>query len=178
MEKVIQIHYGNGIIHATLLEHVRDGVLKSWAKLRFPDGHEGYMSERWIIPDDHQSSSDTDWRAYLKAHWDTKRNCLRTDCLNDFYDVFRRAAANYQKQNEQDFKQSTAEDHLQHGAHEPRRANEVPNPSGRHRTAPSVPTRDKESVRKTGKQMKQVPYATAEPQPKRKPRYVELSLFD
>ena len=44
MEKVIQIHYGNGIIHATLLEHVRDGVLKSWAKLRFPDGHEGYMS--------------------------------------------------------------------------------------------------------------------------------------
>lgn len=162
MEKVIQIHYGNGIIHATLLEHVRDGVLKDWAKLRFPDGHEGYMSERWIIPDDHQSSSDTDWRAYLKAHWDNERNHLRTDCLNDFYDVFRRAAANYQKQNEQDFKQSTAEDHLQHGVHDARRTDAVHDKAGRRRPTSSMSAGDTKAVRETCKQVKPV----------------QLSLFD
>ena len=163
MEKVIQIHYGNGIIHATLLEHVRDGVLKSWAKLRFPDGHEGYMSERWIIPDDHQSPSDTDWRAYLKAHWDTKRNCLRADCLNDFYNIFRCAAATYFQIHEQDNKQQTvAEDHLQYGRNDIRRAKKVPDTSFRHRSVTSMPGRHKKAVHETGKQVKPV----------------QLSLFD
>lgn len=48
------------------------------------------------------------------------------------------------------------EAHLQHGGYEQRGANDVPNPSGRHRPAPSMPNRDKEPVRKTGKQMKPV----------------------
>lgn len=122
---------------------------------------------------------DTDWRKFLRDHWNTERNHCKVEHLDEFYRIFRSAAAAYIQKHEQDNKQQgSMEDHLQHGGHDRRRANEVPNPSGRHRPAPSVPTRDKESVRKTGKHMKPVLYAAAEQQPKKKLRYVELSLFD
>lgn len=125
-------------------------------------------------------STTTDWRAFLKTHRDTERNHCKVEHLDEFYRIFRRAAAAYIQKHEQDNKQQDYKEvHLQLGGYEPRRANEVLYPSVRQRPVPYMPT-DKNSVRKTGKQMKQVPYATAEqqPQPKRKPRYVELSLFD
>ena len=64
-------------------------------------------------------------------------------------------------------------------AHEPRRTDTVHDTPGRRRPAASLPARDKEPVRETGKQMKPVPCAATEQQlqPKKKPRYVELSLF-
>lgn len=120
---------------------------------------------------------DTDWRKFLRDHWDTQHNHCNLEYLDEFYRIFRRAAATNIQKHEQE-SQNINEAHLQHGGNDTRGANEVSNPSGRHRSAPSVPTRDKESVRKTGKHMKPVLYAAAEQQPKKKLRYVELSLFD
>lgn len=69
MEKLIKVHYGlHDIVTATLLEEVSEGILKGWIKLRMADGHECYMSSRWRVME------DTDWRSFLKAHWDQKRN--------------------------------------------------------------------------------------------------------
>lgn len=151
MEKQVKVFYGTGIIQATLLEMVTEGVLKGWAKLRLRDGSVCYMAERWL---NLEASSDTDWRAYLKVHWDNGRNHLRTDCLNEFYTIFRRAAAAYF--NKQNHEQDKDKSHHQHGAHEPRRANTVHHTYGRQRPAASLPARDKTEVRGTGRQMKTV----------------------
>lgn len=154
MESQVKVFYGTAIIQATLLERVTEGVLKGWVKLRFPDGHVGLMSGRWCNPETRQASADTDWRAYLKAHWDNERNHLRTDCLNEFYDIFRRAAAAYfnNKQNHEQVK-----DNSQHqpGAHEPRRTDELLHQSGRQRPA-AVPKGDTQKVRKPNKRIKPV----------------------
>ena len=154
MEKQVKVFYGTGIIQATLLEKVTEGVLKGWVKLRFPDGHVGYMSERWCNPETRQDSADTDWRAYIKAHWDNEHNHLCTDCLNEFYAIFRRAAAAYI--NKQNHEQVKAKSNHQSGAHDTRRTDALPHSSGGHGTAAALSTGDKATVRETGKQMKPV----------------------
>lgn len=154
MESQVKVFYGTGIIQATLLEKVTEGVPKGWVKLRFPDGHVGYMSGRWCNPETRQASADTDWRAYLKAHWDNERNHLHTDCLDEFYAIFRRAAAAYI--NKQNHEQDKDKSHHQHGAHELRRTDALLHPSGRHRPAAAVPGRDTAKVRKPNKPIKPV----------------------
>lgn len=88
-------------------------------------------------------STTTDWRAFLKTHWDTVHNHCQVEYLGEFYAIFRRAAAAYiNKQNHEQDKSN-----YQHGAHEPRRTNEVHDTSGRQRPAASMPTRDTTGVR-------------------------------
>lgn len=130
--------------------------------------------------DGESQTVSTDYRKFLSEHWDAEHNHCKVECLDEFYAIFRRAAAAYiNKQNHEQENKTINEDHLQHGAHEPRRANEVHDTSGRQRPAASMPSRDKTGVRETGKQMKPVPCAaTDQPKPKKKSRYVELSLFD
>lgn len=40
-------------------------------------------------------SEDTDWRSFLRAHWDTEHNHLHVDSLTAFMAIFTRAAAAY-----------------------------------------------------------------------------------
>lgn len=90
MQQQVRVHYGqNKIITATLLEEVNEGILKGWNKLRMPNGHECYMSAKSIATE----QTDTDWRKYLKTHWDTAHNYLRPDCAEEFMTIFNRAAA-------------------------------------------------------------------------------------
>ena len=104
----------------------------------------------------------TDWRAFLKNHWDTEHNHCQVEHLNEFYAIFRRAAAAYI--NKQNHEQDKNESNYQHGAHEPRRTNEVHDTSGRQRHSASMSTRDTTEVR-----------TEAVAAPRHKP--VELSLF-
>ena len=122
-------------------------------------------------------SQGTDWRKFLRDHWDTVRNHCKVEHLDEFYRIFRRAAAYIQKQKHEQENKSINDARLQHEGNDTRRTNEVLYPSVRQRPVPYMPT-DKTGVRETGKQMKSVLCATTEPQPKKKPRYVELSLFD
>lgn len=39
------------------------------------------------------NSPHISWQTYLLEHWDTRRNHLRTDCLDEFYRLFRTAHA-------------------------------------------------------------------------------------
>lgn len=132
--------------------------------------------------DGESQTVSTDYRKFLSEHWDAEHNHCKVERLDEFYAIFRRAAAAYiNKQNheQENKRQDYKEVHLQHGGNDTRGANEVPYPSGRRRSAPSVPSRDKTGVRETGKQMKPVPCAaTDQSKPKKKPRYVEPSLFD
>ena len=108
-------------------------------------------------------SVTTDWRAYLRSHWDAEHNHLRTDCLNDFYTIFRRAAADYiKKQYEQTDKTSENKTHHQHGGDDTRRADQVHDKPCRPRPAATMPSGDKTAVREARKQVKPV----------------QLSLFD
>lgn len=149
MQQQVRVHYGlNEIITVTLLEEVRDGILKGWVKLLMPDGHECFMSSKSIVTE----SNDTDWRTFLKFHWDATHNHCQVEHLNEFYAILRRAAAAYiNKQNHEQEKS-----HHQHGAHEPRRADALLHPSGRQRPAAAMPARDKAKVRETNRQMKPV----------------------
>ena len=99
-------------------------------------------------------STTTDWRAFLKNHWDSVHNHCQVEHLNEFYDIFRRAAAAYI--NKQNHEQDKNESNYQHGAHEPRRTNEVHDTSGRQRPAAALPAGDKAKVRETNRQMKPV----------------------
>lgn len=179
------IHVKIGLVDAVypVLELCTTGTFNGFYHYRTGPTTSAWTHKQWCTPCTADGkpidteSQDTDWCKFLREHWDTEHNHCKLEYLDEFYRIFRRAAATNIQKHEQENK-TINEDNLQHGAHEPRRANEVPNTSGRHRPSPSMSTRDKEPVR-TGKQMKPVLYAaTDQPQPKKKPRYVELSLFD
>lgn len=55
-----------------------------------------WVHKQWCTPVE-TASNDTDWRAYLKAHWDNVHNHCRVDALAGFMEIFNRAAAAYQK---------------------------------------------------------------------------------
>lgn len=105
-------------------------------------------------------STTTDWRTFLKNHWDAEHNHCKVEYLDEFYAIFLRAAYINKQNHEQDKNKSNH----QHGEHEPRRADAVLHPSGRRRPAASLPARDTAEVRTE---------AVAAPRPKP----VELSLF-
>lgn len=96
----------------------------------------------------------TDWRSFLKTHWDAEHNHCQVERLNEFYAIFRRAAAAYI--NKQNHEQDKDKSHHQHGAHEPRRTDALPHSSGGHGTAAAVPGRDTANVRKPNKPIKPV----------------------
>ena len=181
------IHVKIGLTDGTfpVRKFITTGLMHDMYEYQHDEHTIGWVHKRWCTPVcAPQAPSDsvpatTDWRSFLKTHWNTERNHCKVEHLDEFYRIFRSAAAAYIQKHEQDNKQQDSmEDHLQHGGHDRRRANEIPNPSGGQGPAPSMPTGDKKEVRETGKQMKPVQYAAAEQQPKKKLRYVELSLFD
>lgn len=97
----IENYYGKAV-QATVLEEVRDGILKGWNHLQMPDGSRCYMARRWCLPMPAGAScasgntvdaDDTDWRKFLREHWDAGRNHCRVECLDEFMAIFTRAAA-------------------------------------------------------------------------------------
>lgn len=104
--------------------------------------------------DGESQTVSTDYRKFLSEHWDTEHNHCKVEYLNEFYAIFRRAAAAYI--NKQNHEQDKVKSHHQSGAHEPRRADALLHPSGRQRPAAAVSAGDKAKVRETNRQMKPV----------------------
>ena len=186
------IHVKIGLVDAVypVLEFITTGSFKDFYHFRTSPTTTAWTHKQWCTPctadgtpisaapngnvpchglqavDD---STTTDWRAFLKTHWDTVHNHCKVEHLNEFYAIFRRAAANYinsiQIKHEQEIKrQHVLQGNHQHGGHEPRRADALLNPTGRQRPSASMPTRDTTEVR-----------TEAVAAPRHKP--VELSLF-
>lgn len=119
--------------------------------------------------DGESQTVSTDYRKFLSEHWDAEHNHCQVEHLNEFYAIFRRAAANYinsiQIKHEQEIKrQHVLQGNHQHGGHEQRGADTVPHPTGRRGTAATVPAGDTQKVHKSRKAVK-------------RKTYVELSLF-
>ena len=151
-------------------EFITTGLMHDMYEFQYDEHTIGWVHKRWCTtctadgtPIADAGSQDTDWRSFLKAHWDTEHNHCKIECLDEFYRIFRTAASNIQK-HEQDKQQGFMEDHHQHGAHEPRRTDTVHDTPGRRRPAASLPARDTTEVR-----------TEAVAVPRSKP--VELSLF-
>ncbi len=175
------IHVKIGLVDAVypVLEFITTGSFKGFYHFRTSPTTTAWTHKRWCTPCTADGKpiaeiQDTDWRKFLRDHWDTERNHCKVEYFAEFYRIFRRAAASNIQKHEQENNNST-EARPRHRGYEHRGTNDVSNPSGRHRGAPSGPTRDKEPVRETGKQMKP---ALLQPQQKKKARFVELSLFD
>lgn len=172
------IHVKIGLVDAVypVLEFITTGSFKDFYHFRTSPTTTAWTHKQWCTPCTADGtpigtvpchglqavdSTTTDWRAFLKTHWDTVHNHCQVEHLNEFYAIFRRAAANYinsiQIKHEQEIKrQHVLQGNHQHGAHEPRRADALLHPSGGRGSAASLSTRDKEPVRETGKQMKPV----------------------
>jgi hypothetical protein len=146
-----------------------EGVFKDIYEFQENANTIAWVHKRWCTPvSAPQAASDsvpchglqavdsvtTDWRTFLKAHWDSVHNCCQVEYLNEFYAIFRRAAAAYI--NKQNHEQDKVKSHHQSGAHEPRRADALLHPSGRQRPAAAVSAGDKAKVRETNRQMKPV----------------------
>ncbi len=99
-------------------------------------------------------SVTTDWRTFLKSHWDAEHNHCQVEHLDEFYAIFRRAAAAYI--NKQNHEQDKDKSHHQSGAHELRRTDALLNQSGRQRPVTSLPAGDKAKVRSPNKSIKPV----------------------
>lgn len=131
-------------------EHTIGWVHKRWCTpVSAPQAPNGSVPYHGLQAVD---SVTTDWRSFLKAHWDATHNHCQVEHLNEFYAIFRRAAAAYI--NKQNHEQDKDKSHHQHGAHEPRRTDALLHPSGRHGPAASLPAGDKAKVRETNRQMK------------------------
>lgn len=174
------IHVKIGLVDAVypVLEFITTGSFKDFYHFRTSPTTTAWTHKQWCTPCTADGtpigtvpchglqavdSTTTDWRAFLKTHWDTVHNHCQVEHLDEFYAIFRRAAANYiNNKNEQQKKVNQSRN--QSGAHEPRRADALLHPSGRQRPATSMPTRDTTEVRTE---------AVAAPRHK----LVELSLF-
>lgn len=158
------IHVRIGLTDAVypVRQFITDGLMHDMYEFQVNPTTIGWTHKQWCTPcladgtsiNAAHDDTDTDWRAYLKSHWDNERNHLRADCLDEFYAIFRRAAAAYF--NKQNHEQEKDKSHHQHGAHEPRRADALLHPSGRQRPAAALPAGDKAKVRETNRQMKTV----------------------
>lgn len=151
-------------------EFITTGLMHDMYEFQQDEHTIGWVHKRWCTPVSapHAPSGSvpctaykpwiahttTDWRSFLKTHWDATHNHCKVEHLNEFYAIFRRAAAAYI--NKQNHEQDKDKSHHQHGAHEPRRADALLHPSGRHRPAATLPAGDKTEVRETGKQVKPV----------------------
>lgn len=150
-------------------EFITTGLMHDMYEFQYDEHTIGWVHKRWCTPvcapqaPSGSVPAATDWRSFLKTHWDTEHNHCKIECLDEFYRIFRTAASNIQK-HEQDKQQGFMEDHHQHGAHEPRRTDTVHDTPGRRRPAASLPARDTTEVR-----------TEAVAVPRSKP--VELSLF-
>lgn len=130
-----------------------EGVFKDIYEFQENANTIAWVHKRWCTPVDPQQS-DTDWRGFLRTHWDATHNHCQVEHLDEFYAIFRRAAAAYI--NKQNHEQDKDKSYHQHGAHEPRRTDALLHQSGRQRPVASLPAGDKAKVRETNRQMKPV----------------------
>lgn len=118
----------------------------------------------------------TDWRSFLRTHWDATHNHCQVEHLDEFYAIFRRAAAAYI--NKQNHEQDKVKSHHQSGTHESRRTDALLHPSGRHGSAAAVSQGNTGEVRATADAVTSkgsVSRKTVAATVRKKP--VELSLF-
>ena len=168
------IHVKIGLINAVypVLEFRTTGTFNGFYHYRTSPTTSAWTHKQWCTPCTADGtpiadteSQDTDWRKFIREHWDTEHNHCKVEYLGEFYDIFRCAAAAHfnNKQHHEKEKDKDNCNH-QHGAHEQRRTDTVHDTSGRRRSATSLPARDTTEVR-----------TEAVAAPRSKP--VELSLF-
>lgn len=147
------IHVRIGLTDAVypVRQFITDGLMHDMYEFQENANTIAWVHKRWCTPVDSQQS-DTDWRGFLRTHWDAEHNHCQVEHLDEFYAIFRRAAAAYI--NKQNHEQDKVKSHHQSGAHEPRRTDALLHPSGRQRPSAAVPGRDTSKVRETNRQMK------------------------
>lgn len=82
-ENSVMVDLTQGTVECVLLEEVKTGILHGWNKLRFPDGSEGYIHSKFCYRKEESS------KEFLKAHWDTERNMLKVEFIDEYYQLFR-----------------------------------------------------------------------------------------
>ncbi len=80
-ENSVMVDLTQGTIECELLEEVKTGILHGWNKLRFPDGSEGYIHSKFCYRKAESS------KEFLKAHWDTERNMLKVEFIDEYYQL-------------------------------------------------------------------------------------------
>lgn len=158
------IHVRIGLTDAVypIRQFITDGLMHDMYEFQINPTTIGWTHKQWCTPcladgtsiNAAHDDTDTDWRTFLKTHWDDARNHCRVDCLEEFMTIFRRAAANYQNKNEQ--QKGINQSRNQSGGNDVRRADALLHPSGRHRPAAALPAGDKTKVRETNKPIKPV----------------------
>lgn len=161
--KYIHVRIGLTDTVYPIRQFITDGLMHDMYEFQVNPTTIGWTHKQWCTPcladgtsiNAAHDDTDTDWRGFLKAHWDVQHNHLSTDSLEEFMTIFRRAAANYiNNKNEQ--QKGINQSRNQSGGNDARRTDALPHPFGRHRPAASLPAGDKAKVRETNRQMKPV----------------------
>lgn len=148
-------------------EFITTGLMHDIYEYQFDEHTIGWVHKRWCTPVPAPQASSgsvpchglqavdsvtTDWRSFLRAHWDAEHNRCQVEHLNEFYAIFRRAAAAYiNKQHHDQVKNNN-----QSETHESRRTDALLHQSCRQRPVASLPAGDKTKVRETNKPIKPV----------------------
>lgn len=159
------IHVRIGLTDAVypVRQFITDGLMHDMYEFQVNPTTIGWTHKQWCTPcladgtsiNAAHDDTDTDWRTFLKTHWDDARNHCRVDCLEEFMTIFRRSAANYiNNKNEQQKRVNQSRN--QSGGNDARRTDALLHPFGRHGPAASLPAGDKAKVRETNRQMKPV----------------------
>lgn len=96
MAQLIHVKIGNVDGVYPVRNFFTEGAFKDVYEYQVNTNTIGWVHKRWCTPVE-TASNDTDWRAYLKAHWDNVHNHCRVDALAGFMEIFDRAAAAYRK---------------------------------------------------------------------------------
>ena len=159
------IHVRIGLTDAVypVRQFITDGLMHDMYEFQINPTTIGWTHKQWCTPcladgtsiNAAHDDTETDWRTFLKTHWNDARNHCRVDCLEEFMIIFRRAAVNYiNNKNEQ--QKGINQSRNQSGGNDARRTDALPHSSGGHGTAAAVPGRDTAKVRKPNKPIKPV----------------------
>lgn len=155
-----------------------EGVFKDIYEYQENANTIAWVHKRWCTPVDPQQS-DTDWRGFLRTHWDNEHGYCRVDCLQEFMTIFNRAAAAYinKKQHHEQTKKNDNSLH-QSGAHDTGRTDTLLHQAGGRRTAAALPQGHTSEVQSTTDAVTSStgPVSRNTVAAKR-PKPVELSLF-
>lgn len=100
MEKLVHVKIGTTNEVLPVIALYTDGCFKDIYELKTSKGR-CWVHKRWCSPVVPQKD-DTDWRGFLKAHWDNEHGYCRVDCLEEFMEIFNRAASKHKHDNEQE----------------------------------------------------------------------------
>lgn len=107
MEKLVHVKIGTTNEVLPVIALYTDGCFKDIYELKTSKGR-CWVHKRWCSPVVPQKD-DTDWRGFLKAHWDNEHGYCRVDCLEEFMEIFNRAASNISKNDNEQGKRITQE---------------------------------------------------------------------